>query len=408
MSNYRVLLLESVHPNAKEKLSSYGFDVEPLADALSGKELAERLKGVHVVGIRSKTQITAEVLEGADSLMAIGAFCIGTNQIDLAAATARGVAVFNAPFSNTRSVAELVLSEVVMLSRQLGDRSAQMHQGQWRKTARSSYEVRGKVLGVIGYGHIGRQVGVLAEAFGMQVLYHDVVGKLPMGNNAPSVSMDALLAESDFVTLHVPETVQTKGMFGAPEIKRMKKGAALLNASRGTVVDIPALAEALKNGHLSGAAVDVFPVEPKQNISDEFHSELQGIANVVLTPHIGGSTIEAQENIGTEVGEAVSRFLATGSTMGAVNFPHLDLPPSEGKYRVTHVHENVPGVMRHVNRVVSEAGVNVGAQVLGTHETVGYVLMDVDRPLPPKVIQDLEAVDHTIRVRTPLGGPPVG
>ncbi len=323
---FRILLLESIHSVARQSLADAGFEVELMDGALNEQELAERLEGVHAVGIRSKTQMTRKVLEAADELMVVGAFCIGTNQIDLEFASHRGVAVFNAPFSNTRSVAELVLSEIVMLSRNLGDRSREMHEGKWRKSAAGAREVRGKTLGIVGYGHIGSQVGVLAEAFGMRVIFHDIVSKLPIGNTQQASSLEQVLEESDFVTLHVPATAQTHEMIGEAEIARMKKGAYLLNLSRGTVVVIPALAAALSSGHVAGAAIDVFPLEPKKNISDDFVSELRGQGNVVLTPHIGGSTMEAQENIGREVSASLAKYFIDGGTTGSVNFPTSSCP----------------------------------------------------------------------------------
>jgi D-3-phosphoglycerate dehydrogenase len=373
------------------------MDVELVDGALSERELGERLEGVQAVGIRSKTQLTAAVLEAADDLMVIGAFCIGTNQIDLAKASEGGVAVFNAPFSNTRSVAELVLSEIVMLSRNLGDRSREMHLGQWRKSAEGAREVRGKTLGIVGYGHIGSQVGVLAEGFGMRVIFHDVVSKLPIGNNAQAASLDELLSTADFVTLHVPATPQTHEMIGEAQIAKMKKGAFLLNLSRGTVVVIPALARALSDKHLAGAAVDVFPLEPKKNMSDDFVSELRGLDNVVLTPHIGGSTMEAQENIGREVSTSLIRYFGDGSTTGSVNFPEVELPRTPGAHRIANVHQNVPGVLKELNGIVSAAEGNVTAQVLGTLGEVGYLLMDFDRAVADEVITQMNALETTIR-----------
>jgi D-3-phosphoglycerate dehydrogenase len=394
---FRVLLLENIHPVGQRNLEAAGMDVELVDGALSERELGERLEGVQAVGIRSKTQLTAAVLEAADDLMVIGAFCIGTNQIDLAKASEGGVAVFNAPFSNTRSVAELVLSEIVMLSRNLGDRSREMHLGQWRKSAEGAREVRGKTLGIVGYGHIGSQVGVLAEGFGMRVIFHDVVSKLPIGNNAQAASLDELLSTADFVTLHVPATPQTHEMIGEAQIAKMKKGAFLLNLSRGTVVVIPALARALSDKHLAGAAVDVFPLEPKKNMSDDFVSELRGLDNVVLTPHIGGSTMEAQENIGREVSTSLIRYFGDGSTTGSVNFPEVELPRTPGAHRIANVHQNVPGVLKELNGIVSAAEGNVTAQVLGTLGEVGYLLMDFDRAVADEVITQMNALETTIR-----------
>jgi D-3-phosphoglycerate dehydrogenase len=369
-------LLENIHSDARAALEAEGFEVELLPKALPEDELCRAVRGIVALGIRSKTRVTPRVLEAATELRVIGAFCIGTNQIALEEAHRRGIPVFNAPFSSTRSVAEMILGEIVMLARRLGDRNHEMHRGVWNKSAEGSREIRGKTLGIIGYGHIGRQVGVLAEAFGMNVLFYDIVGQLPMGNNRPAQSLDEVLAQSDFVTLHVPETPQTRNLIGAAELARMKRGACLLNASRGSVVVIPALAEALRSGHLAGAAIDVFPVEPGEN-GQSFHSELQGLPNVILTPHIGGSTIEAQVAIGHEVSGALIRFLKLGSTIGAVNFPHAALERHEGAQRFAHVHQNVPGVLRDVNRIVSEASANVVGQVLATDPEIGYLIMDV-------------------------------
>ncbi len=395
----RILLLEAIHPIAQDALAEEGFDVELLETSLSEEELVQRLRGVHAIGIRSKTQVTARVLESATDLLAVGAFCIGTNQVDIGSATHHGLPVFNAPFSNTRSVAELVISEIVMLSRQIGDRVREMHDGRWRKMAQGAREVRGKTLGVVGYGHIGRQVGVMAEAFGLRVLFYDILTQLPMGNNQPVGSLDEILTQSDFVTLHVPATPQTHMMIGEAELARMKKGSFLLNLSRGTVVDIPALARALASGHLGGAAADVYPEEPKKNVSDDFRSELQHLPNVILTPHIGGSTLEAQENIGREVSTSLTKYLKAGATTGSVNFPHVELPYGPGTHRVANVHRNVPGVLRDINRIVSEAEANVQAQLLATSPDLGYLVMDFDRPVSTEICDKMAALDTTIRAR---------
>ena len=382
----RILLLENIHPDAKANLEGAGFEVEVLVGALSEDELCERMKGLLAIGIRSKTQITERVLTSADSLRAIGAFCIGTNQIALDAANRCGIPAFNAPFSNTRSVAEMMICEILMLARRFGDRNREMHRGVWTKSAEGSREIRGKTLGLVG--HIGRQVGVLAESLGMNVIFHDVVARLPMGNNKSAATLNELLERSDFVTLHVPETPGTRDLIGAAELSRMRRGAYLINASRGTVVVIPALAEALRTGHLGGAAVDVFPVEPAGNGS-KFESELQGLPNVVLTPHIGGSTAEAQVAIGHEVSGALIKFLRSGTTLGAVNFPQADLGRREGVHRFTHVHRNVPGVLRDVNRIVSEAEANVVGQVLATDAHIGYLVMDVAEDRHRRVGEEL-------------------
>jgi D-3-phosphoglycerate dehydrogenase len=394
----RILLLENIHVDAKKNLEAEGFEVELLPKALPEAELVQRVQSAIALGIRSKTQITKKVVEAArGSVRVFGAFCIGTNQIALDEATRAGIPVFNAPFSNTRSVAEMILAEIVMLSRRLGDRNSEMHVGTWNKSAAGSREVRGKTLGIIGYGHIGRQIGVLAEAMGMNVLFHDIAAVLPMGNNRPAGKLDTLLAEADFVTLHVPETRETKDMIGEAQLARMKKDACLLNASRGTVVVIPALAAAIKSGHLGGAAVDVFPVEPESN-DDPFKSELMGLPNVILTPHIGGSTSEAQVAIGHEVSAALIKFLTRGTTTGSVSFPHAEMPKRDGVHRIAHVHRNVPGVLRDVNRIVSEAETNVVAQVLATDPSIGYLLMDVedDRHASAALVEKMRALETTI------------
>ncbi len=394
----RVLLVENVHATAHEVFAKAGFKVEALTYAPKEDELKERVRDVDVLGIRSKTQITPAVLAAAPRLLSVGCFCIGTNQVDVREANRRGVPVFNAPFSNTRSVAELMLAEIVALARQLGDRSREVHEGKWRKVSAGCYEIRGKTLGIIGYGHIGTQVGVLAEAFGMRVVYFDIATKLPIGNVRTAASLEELLRESDFVTLHVPATPQTENMIGAAELGQMKKGAMLLNASRGTVVQIPALAQALRDKKLAGAAVDVYPVEPESN-SDDFVSELRGLPNVILTPHIGGSTEEAQANIGREVGTSLSRFVGAGTTTGAVNFPQIEFPQPPGSHRLLNVHKNVPGVLRDVNRIVSERSANILAQVLSTDADIGYLLMDLDKDIVGDVSRDIAALPTSIRTR---------
>jgi D-3-phosphoglycerate dehydrogenase len=394
----KVLLLENIHKTAIELFRGEGFDVEAISGALKEDELCKKLETAHVLGIRSKTQVTRRALESAPRLLSLGCFCIGTNQVDLGAANAKGVPVFNAPFSNTRSVAELIISEIVALSRQLGDRSREVHAGQWRKVAAGCYEIRGKTLGIIGYGHIGSQLGVLAEAMGLKVVFYDVATKLPMGNNASVSSLEELLAQSDFVTLHVPATPQTHEMFGARELAQMQKGSFLLNASRGTVVVIPALVEALKSGHLAGAAIDVYPEEPESN-SDGFITPLQGLPNVILTPHIGGSTIEAQAAIGREVGSSLIKYVATGATTGAVNFPQIEMPPSKGTHRVLNVHRNVPGVLRDINAIVSELDANIASQVLATDAAIGYLVMDIEKDVAQPVAEAIAALKTDIRTR---------
>jgi D-3-phosphoglycerate dehydrogenase / 2-oxoglutarate reductase len=394
----KVLLLENIHPSAHEIVRGEGFHLETVNGALGEEELARRLEDVHVLGIRSKTRVTEQALSHARRLLALGCFCIGTNQVDLVAANKRGVPVFNAPFSNTRSVAEMIMAEIVMLSRRLGDRAREMHLGQWRKVATGSFEVRGKTLGIVGYGHIGRQLGVIAEFMGLRVVFFDIVAKLPMGNNRPTESLEELLAQSDFVTLHVPETTQTRKMIGAGELAKTKNGAYLFNASRGTVVDIEALAASLKGEHLAGAAIDVFPEEPESN-TDAFHSPLQGLPNVVMTPHIGGSTAEAQESIGREVGAALVKFVNVGITTGAVNFPHIELPMTPGKHRILNVHRNVPGVLRDINRIVSDKGANIAAQVLATDPEIGYLVTDLDQDVALDVKNAMAALETDIRTR---------
>jgi len=394
----KVLLLENVHPSAHELFRAEGFQLETLKTAVGEDELVRRIEDVHVLGIRSKTRVTERALAAGRRLLAVGCFCIGTNQVDLDAGRKRGLPVFNAPFSNTRSVAEMIMAEIVMLSRRLGDRVREMHEGQWQKVATGSFEVRGKTLGIVGYGHIGRQVGVIAEALGMRVLFFDVIAKLPMGNNHATKTLDELLSQSDFVTLHVPETPQTQNMLGQREIAVMRAGSYVLNASRGKVVDIGALADALKSGHVAGAAIDVFPQEPESN-SDGFASPLRGLPNVVLTPHVGGSTAEAQEAIGREVGGALVRYVNGGVTTGAVNFPQVDLPPTPGKHRILNVHHNIPGVLRDINHIVSDKGANIAAQVLATDPDIGYLVMDLDQDVSRSVKNAVAALETSIKTR---------
>jgi D-3-phosphoglycerate dehydrogenase len=394
----KVLLLENIHPGAVERFKSDGLSVELQSAALGERELCEKIEDVHLLGIRSKTRVTPKVLEAARRLLSVGCFCIGTNQVALEAAAKRGVVVFNAPFSNTRSVAELIVSEVIALSRQLMDQSKGMHEGNWNKSATGSFEIRGKTLGIIGYGHIGRQVGVLAEALGMNVIFYDIVQELPMGNNKEMPSLDALLAASDFVTLHVPATDQTRRMIGAEQLKKMRPGSRLLNLSRGNVVDIDALAEALRSGHLSGAAIDVFPQEPESN-KERFVSPLQGLRNVILTPHVGGSTEEAQAAIGREVSTTLLKFLNSGSTLQAVNFPKVEPAPLRGRHRILNIHRNVPGVLSSINTIISELNANVESQVLETNQDVGYLVMDLDRDVSDEVRARVSALDTNIRTR---------
>jgi D-3-phosphoglycerate dehydrogenase / 2-oxoglutarate reductase len=394
----KVLLLENIHESAQELLAEQGFSVERVTSALPEQELKKRVADVHYLGIRSKTQVTAAVLAEAKELIGLGCFCIGTNQVDLVTAGRRGVPVFNAPFSNTRSVAEMVLAEIIMLSRQLGDRSREVHEGRWRKVSVGSFEVRGKTLGIIGYGHIGRQVGVLCESLGMRIVFYDRAVKLPMGNNKACNSLEELFSESDFVTVHVPATKETNEMIGATEIGQMKRGSYLINAARGNIVQIPALVAALKGGQLSGAAIDVFPEEPESNV-DTFKSDLQNLPNVILTPHIGGSTGEAQASIGREVATSLLRFAFTGATAGAVNFPQIEMARDKDTVRILNVHRNVPGVLRDVNRIVSEHSANIHSQMLSTDADIGYLIMDLDHEVSEEVYTGIAGLGTSIRTR---------
>jgi len=397
----RVVLFEGISQSAVDVFTASGYQqVELLSKSLSGDELKARIANAHIVGIRSRTQLTAEVLAEARKLITIGCFCIGTNQVDLEAAELAGVPVFNAPYSNTRSVAELVVAEAIMLMRGIPQKNAECHRGGWSKSALGSHEVRGKTLGIVGYGHIGTQVGVLAESLGMQVLFHDIETKLSLGNARTAASLDDLLDRSDIVTLHVPETPATQMMFGAAQIARMKPGAHLINASRGTVVDIDALAAALESGHVGGAAVDVFPIEPKGN-GDVFESPLARFDNVILTPHVGGSTLEAQDNIGTEVAAKLVRYSDNGSTLSAVNFPEVTLPEHAGSHRILHIHRNVPGVLSRINELFSREGVNIDGQFLRTDAKVGYVVIDIASTpeVTSRLRSALNEIEGTLRTR---------
>ncbi|MGI2012274.1 phosphoglycerate dehydrogenase [Shewanella oncorhynchi] len=395
----KILLLEGVHQSAVDVFERAGYtNIEYHKASLSDEALLESIKDAHFVGLRSRTQLTAEVLKRAEKLIAIGCFCIGTNQVDLATAESLGIPVFNAPFSNTRSVAELVIGEIIMLMRGIPERNAIAHRGGWMKTAAGSYEVRGKTLGVIGYGHIGTQLGILAETLGMRVVFFDIEDKLPLGNAQQVHSLELLLAQADVVSLHVPETPQTKDMIGAAEFAAMKKGSIFINASRGTVVDIEALTVALKERHLAGAAIDVFPVEPQSN-DDEFISPLRGLDNVLLTPHVGGSTAEAQENIGIEVAGKLAKYSDNGSTVSAVNFPEVSLPTHKGTSRLLHIHQNRPGVLIKINQAFSEKGINIAAQYLQTTAEIGYVVMEVDTTQAEEALVELKAIEGTLRTR---------
>ena len=398
-SKIRFLLLEGIHPSAAAVLQAAGYtQIESLPGALCEEELKTKIAVAHFVGIRSRTQLTADVLAHATRLAAVGCFCIGTNQVDLNAARERGIAVFNAPFSNTRSVAELVLAEAILLLRGVPEKSAVAHRGGWLKTADNAYEIRGKTLGIVGYGSIGTQLSVLAEALGMQVVFFDVVTKLPLGNARQVGRLNDLLAQSDVVSLHVPETPATQWMIDAPEIAAMKPGSVLINASRGLVVRIEPLADALKAKKLLGAAIDVFPVEPRSN-KDRFESPLQGIDNVILTPHVGGSTMEAQENIGIEVAEKLVKYSDNGTSTSSVNFPEVALPAHPGKHRLLHVHQNVPGVLAQINQVFSDNHINIASQYLQTNEAVGYVVIDIDAAHSDLALAKLAQVPGTIRTR---------
>jgi D-3-phosphoglycerate dehydrogenase / 2-oxoglutarate reductase len=393
-----ILLLENVHPVALELMKAEGFSVESYPAGLDENELCEKIKNVSVLGIRSKTQVTAKVLESANRLMAIGAFCIGTNQIDLAAATKKGVAVFNAPFSNTRSVVELAIAEMIMLIRNIIDKSNKMHQGQWDKSAKGSFEVRGKKLGLIGYGNIGAQLSVIAENLGMKVFYYDKEEKLALGNATKCKSMKELLELSDVVTLHVDGRESNTNLIGAEEFALMKKGVIFLNLSRGHVVDVKALRENILNGKVAGCAIDVFPYEPISN-NEEFVSELRGLPNTILTPHIGGSTLEAQENIGNFVPSKIMDYINTGSTSNSVNFPNLTLPTLENAHRLIHIHNNVPGILAKINNVLAAHGINIVGQYLKTNEHIGYVITDINKEYDKEVIKDLRAIEYTIKFR---------
>ncbi|MDT8438069.1 MAG: phosphoglycerate dehydrogenase [Wenzhouxiangellaceae bacterium] len=395
----RIVLLEGVHESAVAAFRAASYsNIEQLPAALPTEQLIEKVADCHFLGIRSRTRLTERVLEAAPRLAAVACFCIGTDQVDLAAARQRGIPVFNAPYANTRSVAELVLAEIVMLMRGIPAKNAACHRGRWLKSAKGAFEVRGKTLGIVGYGHIGSQLGILAEGLGMRVIYHDIVRKLPLGNAQAVDSLDTLLARSDVVSMHVPDTPQTRGMIDAAELAGMKPGSHLINAARGKVVSIPALAAALESGHLGGAAIDVFPSEPASK-DDEFISELREFDNVLLTPHIGGSTVEAQENIAIDAATKLIHYSDNGSTAGAVNFPEVNLPDHATARRILHIHRNEPGVLQAINNVFSSAGINIASQYLQTLPDVGYVVMDVETDDAGTVLEGLKAIPATIRSR---------
>jgi D-3-phosphoglycerate dehydrogenase len=394
----RVLLLENIHPDAVSRLEAAGYQVESVRTALDESELIERIAGVHLLGIRSKTQVTAKVLEAADSLVAVGAFCIGTDQIDLPAASSLGVAVFNAPFSNTRSVVELAIAEIISMTRRLTEKNALMHQGVWDKSADGAHEIRGRRLGIVGYGNIGTQLSVLAENLGLHVSFYDTADKLALSNAHRCASLEELLETSDIVTLHVDGRPGNAGFFGAEQFKRMRRGTIFLNLSRGIVVDHVALRDALTGGHLAGAAVDVFPSEPKGR-GDEFVSELRGLPNVILTPHIGGSTEEAQSDIGDFVANKLTHFVEDGNTTLSVNLPGVALPEHPGMSRVIHVHVNMPGVLAQVNSILAEHKVNVEGQLLSTRGEYGYLITDISGGFSDEVLQRLRTMEQTVRLR---------
>lgn len=398
-SKIKFLLLEGVHQNALDVLHQAGYtNIEYHKKALEPSELKEAIKDAHFVGLRSRTNLTAEVLQHANKLIAVGCFCIGTNQVDLEAAKLKGIPVFNAPFSNTRSVAELVLGEILLLMRNVPQANAEVHRGLWNKSAIGSHEVRGKKLGIIGYGHIGSQLSIIAESLGMIVFFYDIETKLPLGNAQQVGTLEELLSSCDVISLHVPENESTKDLISAERIAQLKQGSILINAARGTVVDIDALANALKEKKIRGAAIDVFPKEPA-SINEEFVSPLREFDNVILTPHIGGSTAEAQENIGTEVASKFVKYSDNGSTLSAVNFPEVSLPQHSNTKRLLHIHENRPGILNKINQVFVEANINIAAQYLQTDSQIGYVVVDVETDDSTELLQKLRQIDGTIRAR---------
>lgn len=396
----KILMLEGVHPTALKMFEEAGYaEVELIKGAMSEEELVAKISDVHLLGIRSKTQLTKKILDAADRLLAVGAFCIGTNQIEMNTATENGIAVFNSPFSNTRSVAELVIAHCINLMRRVYEKSDGAHQGKWLKDASDSFEVRGKTLGIVGYGHIGSQVSVLAENMGMKVIFYDVEPKLSLGNATSVRTMDELLQQADIVTLHVPGLDSTKNLMNAERLAKMKKGAMLINYARGEVVDLEAAKASIEKNHLRGLAVDVFPYEPKNN-QEKFVTPVQGLPNVILTPHIGGSTEEAQENIGLDVAGKLINFLETGSSTGSLSVPALSLPVQQDTHRLLHIHRNVPGVLSEINGLLSKMNVNILGQYLKTNNSIGYVVLDIDKNTSPGVLEELKKVKNTIRVRS--------
>lgn len=392
------MLLEDVAQVAVQKLQGSGYEVEALKVALSEEELKEKIRDVHAIGIRSRTPLNAAVLAHAEKLLCIGCFCIGTDKVDLSAATMKGVPVFNSPYQNSRSVAELIISMIINLARQTGDRNMEMHNGVWKKTARGCLEIRGKTLGIVGYGHIGSQLSVLAESMGMRVIFYDTQSQMPLGNSKPAHDLSTLLSSSDFVTLHVPQTPETKNMITKKEIAQMPQGSFLLNASRGTVVQIPDLIDALKSGHLSGAYLDVYPEEPAENGPTDLFSQLATCPNTIMSPHIGGSTTEAQIAIGEEVAHRFASFISTGNTYGSVNFPTMDLAYSgEGTHRIINVHANKPGVLKEINNILSVY--NIEGQTLRTQKNIGYFIVDVDSQFSDEIRERIAALDASIKTR---------
>jgi D-3-phosphoglycerate dehydrogenase len=395
----KILMLENISDAAIKVFKDSGYaDIKKISGALSEEQLINEIKHVHMVGIRSKTQITEKVLQHAEKLQAIGCFCIGTNQVNLNAARKKGIVVFNAPYSNTRSVAELVIGASIILIRKILDKNKAAHEGQWNKDAKGSFEIRGKTLGIIGYGNIGSQVSILAESLGMKVIFYDTVTKLPLGNAESRKTLKDVVSKADIITLHIPETQQTKNLINKALLKQFKKDSILINFARGEVVELDALASALKNGHLSGAAIDVFPVEPEKN-GDPFSSPLQNIPNVLLTPHIGGSTEEAQYNIGEDVSAKLLQYLEMGATTGSHTVPELNLSPQEGTHRILHIHTNVPGVLSEINTTLSENKINVLGQYLKTNDEIGYVVLDIDKKLSKNAVELLRKVKGSLKVR---------
>ena len=394
----KILLIEGVHPVAIERLKSAGYSVEADGKSLTHEQLLERIADVHVLGVRSKTKIAKEHLQAAKRLLCVGCFGVGTNQVALEDATNLGVPVFNAPFGNTRSVAELTIGSMINLARKIGDKNNLMHKGHWNKSAKGAVEVRDKVLGVLGYGHIGQQVALLAEAIGLRVIFYDKIRRLPLGNARQVDSIEDVLKQSDFVTMHVPALPGNKTLIGRDELAKMKKGSFLLNMSRGSLIDFGALKESIQGGHLGGAAIDVYPAEPKSN-DEPFATELAGVENVLLTPHIGGSTEEAQYNIGTEVASVFQKYIDTGATAGAVNFPQIDQPEFPESHRILNIHRNEPGVLKNINQIISDLGANIDSQSLSTYKGVGYLIMDINKSVSDEVKEKISALSTSIKTR---------